>query len=45
VDKAAAEADAIEAAMGLENVQKFTDGKKVVKVIYRAGKILNIVVK
>lgn len=45
VEKDAPEADAMEQALAVDNVQKFTAGKSVVKTIYRAGKILNIVVK
>lgn len=29
----------------LENVKKFTDNQQIVKVIYVAGKLLNVVVK
>jgi leucyl-tRNA synthetase len=38
------EATALTAAAAVENVAKFTEGKRTQKVIYRAGKILNIVV-
>ena len=38
------EATAMEVAMADKNVQKWTEGKEVKKVIYRQGKILNIVV-
>jgi leucyl-tRNA synthetase len=38
------EAAAMEAAAELENVVKFMDGKQTKKIIYRMGKILNIVV-
>eukprot|EP00237_Pycnococcus_provasolii_P000311 CAMPEP_0119206038 /NCGR_PEP_ID=MMETSP1316-20130426/40189_1 /TAXON_ID=41880 /ORGANISM="Pycnococcus provasolii, Strain RCC2336" /LENGTH=987 /DNA_ID=CAMNT_0007202437 /DNA_START=57 /DNA_END=3020 /DNA_ORIENTATION=+ len=38
------EDEAVASAMADENVQKFTDGKEVKKVIFRSGKILNIVV-
>eukprot|EP00878_Enallax_costatus_P022863 GHUV01024296.1.p1 GENE.GHUV01024296.1~~GHUV01024296.1.p1 ORF type:complete len:684 (+),score=223.68 GHUV01024296.1:356-2407(+) len=35
---------AVEAAMGLNSVKKFTDGKEIKKVIYVPGKILNLIV-
>eukprot|EP00955_Chlamydomonas_euryale_P100818 365306-Chlamydomonas_euryale.AAC.10 len=38
------EAGAVEAAMAQPNVAKFTEGKTVKKVIYKAGKILNLIV-
>jgi len=43
--KDAGEEEAVELALGNANVQKHTSGKNVVKVIYKAGRILNIVVK
>jgi leucyl-tRNA synthetase len=39
------EEDAKKMAMGLEKVKPFVEGKQVVKVIYVAGKLVNIVVK
>lgn len=45
VDKDAAEDDVMKLALENDNVSKHTDGKNVVKVIYRPGRILNIVVK
>jgi len=39
------EAAALEAAYAQEKVTKFTEGKEIKKVIYRPGKILNIVAK
>ena len=36
---------ALAAALELPNVQKFTDGKEIKKVIFVAGKILNLIVK
>ena len=36
---------ALEKAKAIDSVNKFIDGKNVVKVIYVKGKILNIVVK
>lgn len=38
------EALAMATAMDESNIQKWTEGKEVKKVIYRVGKILNIVV-
>lgn len=35
---------AVEAALGLNSVKKFTDGKELKKVIYVPGKILNLIV-
>jgi len=35
---------ALAAALDLPNVQKFTEGKEVKKVIYVPGKILNVIV-
>ena len=37
--------DAKEAAMALENVQRHTEGKQVVKAIYVPGRLVNLVVK
>ena len=39
------EEDAKEAAMALENVQRHTEGKQVVKAIYVPGRLVNLVVK
>lgn len=44
VGVAAEQADAVEAALGLPNVCKYTDGKELKKVIYVPGKILNLIV-
>lgn len=41
----AIEADVMAAAMEQEKVASFLDGKRVVKVIYVPGRILNIVAK
>jgi leucyl-tRNA synthetase len=38
-------AQVVELALGVDKVKAFTDGKKIVKVIYVAGRILNLVVK
>jgi leucyl-tRNA synthetase len=38
------EAGAVTAAMANANVTKFTEGKAVKKVIFKAGKILNLIV-
>lgn len=38
------QAAAVEAALGLNTVKKFTDGKEIKKVIYVPGKILNLIV-
>jgi leucyl-tRNA synthetase len=40
----APEADALAAGLELNTVRKFTDGKEIKKVIYVAGKILNVIV-
>ena len=39
------EAEASAAGLALSKITKFVEGKRVVKTIYRAGKILNFVVK
>ena len=39
------EAEASAAGLALPKIMKFVEGKRVVKMIYRAGKILNFVVK
>ncbi len=39
------EKDVQERALAIENVQKFTDGKEIVKVIFVPGRLINIVVK
>ena len=39
------EEDAKEAAMALENVQRHTEGKQVVKTIYVPGRLVNLVVR
>ena len=44
VARDATEGGALEAAKGLPNVTKFTEGKSVKKVVYVPGKILNIIV-
>jgi leucyl-tRNA synthetase len=36
--------EAVAAALELPNVQKFTAGKEIKKVIYAPGKILNLIV-
>jgi leucyl-tRNA synthetase len=41
---AAEQAAAVDAALGLNTVKKFTDGKEIKKVIYVPGKILNLIV-
>jgi leucyl-tRNA synthetase len=41
---AADQAAAVEAALGLNTVKKFTDGKEIKKIIYVPGKILNLIV-
>ncbi len=41
----ASESDATTAALELDSVRKFTDAGAVRKTIYRAGKILNLIVK
>ena len=41
----AEEATALEVAKSVENISTHLDGKNIVKVIYRPGKILNLVVK
>ncbi|WIA22710.1 hypothetical protein OEZ85_001117 [Tetradesmus obliquus] len=41
---AAEQAAAVEAALGLNTVKKFTEGKEIKKVIYVPGKILNLIV-
>ena len=38
------QAAAVEAALAMPNVAKFTEGKEVKKVIFVAGKILNLIV-
>lgn len=45
IAKDASEEEAVALALASANVQKHTDGKAVAKVIYKAGRILNIVVK
>mmetsp|Transcript_18039 Transcript_18039/g.29667 ORF Transcript_18039/g.29667 Transcript_18039/m.29667 type:complete len:897 (+) Transcript_18039:150-2840(+) len=39
------EATATKLALAQENVQNFTEGKEIKKIIYKAGKIMNIVAK
>ena len=41
----ASEEEAMAAALGLNSVKNALDGKTVAKVIYKPGKILNIIVK
>jgi leucyl-tRNA synthetase len=36
---------ALAKAVGVSNIASHTEGKKIIKVIYKAGKILNIIVK
>jgi leucyl-tRNA synthetase len=43
--KDAAEADAVQAAQALESVRNALGGKPIDKVIYKAGRILNLIVK
>lgn len=45
IDKDAAEADALAKALELSGVQNAIGGKPVGKVIYKAGRILNLIVK
>ena len=45
VDKEASEEDVMKMAMDNDNVNKFASGKKLLKIIYRPARILNIVVK
>ena len=45
VGMGARESDVVEAAMEVEKVRRQVEGKDVVKVIYREGKILNLIVK
>ena len=44
-DAAGNQEAAVAAALGNANVSKFTEGKQVAKVIFVAGKILNLIVK
>lgn len=39
------EQDALTAALAIENIQKYTQGKTIVKTIYIPGKVINIVIK
>jgi leucyl-tRNA synthetase len=41
---AAEQAAAVEAALVLNTVKKFTEGKEIKKIIYVPGKILNLIV-
>lgn len=45
IDKEAAEADAVSKALELSGVQNAVGGKPIDKVIYKAGRILNLIVK
>lgn len=45
IAKDASEADAVAAAMAVDTVSKATGGKSPDKVIYKAGRILNLIVK
>jgi leucyl-tRNA synthetase len=45
VDKDAAEADALSKALEISGVQNAVGGKPIDKVIYKAGRILNLIVK
>lgn len=45
IDKEAAEADALAKALELSGVQNAVGGKPIDKVIYKAGRILNLIVK
>lgn len=45
IDKEAAEADAVSKALEISGVQNAVGGKPIEKVIYKAGRILNLIVK
>jgi len=45
VSKEASEEEAVGKAMGLESVRKALGGKPIDKVIYRSGRILNLIMK
>jgi len=45
VSMEASQDEAVELAQGVEKVQNFLDGKKIIKVIFVPGRILNIVAK
>ncbi|CAN5542149.1 leucine--tRNA ligase [soil metagenome] len=45
IDKEAAEADALSKALEISGVQNAVGGKPIDKVIYKAGRILNLIVK
>ena len=45
ISKEASEAEAVAQAMKIEAIVKFLDGKAVDKVIYKAGRILSLIVK
>jgi leucyl-tRNA synthetase len=45
IAKDASEADAVKLALAVESVSKAVGGKPIAKVIYKAGRILNLIVK
>lgn len=45
VSESTSEAEALKLALELSNIQAHTEGKKIIKVIYKACKILNLIAK
>jgi leucyl-tRNA synthetase len=39
------EAEAVKAALNEESIRRYTEGKSIVRVIYRPGRILNLIIK
>jgi leucyl-tRNA synthetase len=44
LSRTATQDDAVKAALAVESVKPFTDGKSIKKVVFVAGRILNLVV-